>query len=101
MAGRSLTGDRSTLGAVFRSVFLALLLALAMSLPTTFPALAADPTPAASPIASPVLVDPLDPRAGEGASRVGAPFLALVVVIAIGVIAAGATFAYVRLTRRA
>jgi hypothetical protein len=86
---------------VFRGLLTALLLALAMSLPASAPAIAADPTPAATPVASPVLVDPLDPRAGEGASRVGAPFLALVVVIGIGALTIGATFAFVRVTRRA
>lgn len=58
-------------------------------------ALAADPTPAASGL----LIDPLDPRAGAGANRVGAPLLALIAVIAIGAAAAVVTGLYVRLTR--
>ena len=57
--------------------------------------LAADPTPAASGF----LIDPLDPRAGAGANRVGAPLLALVAVIVIGAAAAAVTALYVRVTR--
>ena len=53
-----------------------------------------------SPVASPVLIDPLDPRAGEGPNRVGAPLLALLVVVGLGVAAAAATVVFVRLTRR-
>jgi hypothetical protein len=53
------------------------------------------PTPAATG----VLIDPLDPRAGAGANRVGAPLLALIAVIAIGAVAAIATSVYVRVTR--
>lgn len=59
------------------------------------PALAADPT--ATP---PILIDPLDPRAGEGASLVGAPLLALLVVVGLGLLAAATTLAYVRLVYR-
>jgi hypothetical protein len=53
------------------------------------------PTPAASGL----LIDPLDPRAGAGANRVGAPLLALVAVLVIGSVAALATAFYVRVTR--
>lgn len=86
---------------VFRSsliatAFLALLLVLVVPLP----ALAADPSPTPTPGGSRLLIDPLDPRAGEGASRVGAPLFALVVVLGLGVTAAAGTFAYTRLTRR-
>lgn len=50
---------------------------------------------------SPILVDPLDPRAeGEGPGLVGAPLLAALAVVALGVIAAAGTALYVRLTRR-
>lgn len=63
------------------------------SVPTSF---AADPTP----IASPVLIDPLDPRTGDEASGVGAPLLALLVVIGSGALMAAVTFAYVRITDR-
>lgn len=67
----------------------ALLLAVA-------PALAVDPTPAASP----VLIDPLDPRSGDNPSLVGAPLLALLVVVALGIAAAVASYAYIRLVAR-
>lgn len=59
--------------------------------------LAVDPTPAASGV--PSLIDPLDPRAGAGANRVGAPLLALIAVIVIGAATAALTGLYVRLTR--
>ena len=70
---------------------------------TAAPALGAEPSPSADPSPAPsppVLIDPLDPRAGAGANRVGAPLLALVVVLAAGAIAAAGTVAYVRVTRR-
>jgi hypothetical protein len=79
----------------------ALLLFVSMTLTDAASVRAADPSPLASPAASPVLVDPLDPRAGEGASRVGAPAVALIVVVGIGIATAAATIAYVRLARRA
>lgn len=60
------------------------------------PVCAADPSPAPSPI----LIDPLDPRAGEGASAVGAPLLAMLVVVGVGVVAAVAGLAYARVTAR-
>jgi hypothetical protein len=86
---------------VFRGLFVALLLVLALTVMTYAPVLAADPvaTPAAA--ASPVLVDPLDPRAGQGASKVGAPFLAVLIVVGIGIAAVAGTFVVVRLTQRA
>lgn len=59
-------------------------------------AMAADPTPTAPP----VLIDPLDPRTGEEASGVGAPLLALLVVVGSGAVVALVTLGYVRLTRR-
>ena len=65
------------------------------------PVLAASPSPLGpSPAPTSVIIDPLDPRAGAGAPLVGAPLLALLVVLAIGVAAALATLAYVRLTAR-
>lgn len=66
------------------------------------PVLGASPSasPLPSPMPSPVLVDPLDPRAGAGANQVGQPFLALVIVIGAGALAAAATIGYVRLTGR-
>ena len=64
------------------------------------------PTPAAtggavpSPTSAPIFVDPLDPRAGEGASAVGAPLLALLGVLALGFGAAALTYVFVRVTAR-
>ena len=86
---------------MFRGLVLAAFLALALTLGALAPVYAANPSPAATPGASPVLVDPLDPRAGEGASRVGAPFLAMITVIGIGAFAAVVTVAFVKVTRRA
>ena len=86
---------------MFRGLVLAAFLALALTLGALAPVYAAGPSPAATPGASPVLVDPLDPRAGEGASRVGAPFLAMITVIGIGAFAAVVTVAVVKVTRRA
>ena len=67
---------------------------LAVTLNAT-PALAADPTPGPSP----VLVDPLDPRAGGGANRVGEPLAALLAVLGIGIVAAAGTIVFIRMTR--
>ena len=78
-----------------RAIFVALVLALLCLALTTVTALAADPTPAPSGL----LIDPLDPRAGAGANRVGAPLVALVVVIGIGLVASVATAIYVRVSR--
>lgn len=83
-----------------RAVFLAMLFVLALMAATHAPVLGADPSPAATPGASPVLVDPLDPRGGQVANRIGSPLVAATVVILIGVGAASATFAYVRVVRR-
>ena len=85
---------------MLRSVALAVLLALAVVSASQPPVLAAEPVPSPSPAASPVLIDPLDPRAGEGASSSGAPLLAMLVVIGLGIGASAATLAYVRLVRR-
>jgi hypothetical protein len=86
---------------VFRGLPVAVFVALALTLGALAPVYAADPSPAATPGASPVLIDPLDPRAGAGANKVGAPLLAIVLVIGIGTVAAAATIAFVRVTRRA
>jgi hypothetical protein len=77
--------------------FMALVVAFAAA--STLTAAAADPSPGSSPAPSGLLIDPLDPRAGAGANRVGAPLLALVAVLVIGVAAAAATAIYVRLVR--
>jgi len=61
----------------------------------TVPAMAQTPTP----IAPPVLIDPLDPRAGESVNVVGAPLLAVVVVVASGALVAAGTIAYVKFSR--
>ena len=86
---------------MFRGLSLALLLALSLTLSACAPVLAADPSPAATPAASPVLIDPLDPRAGEGASRIGAPLLAIVFVVGVGTVTVLATLVFTRVTRRA
>jgi hypothetical protein len=57
------------------------------------PALGASPSPTPVPIGVPT-----DPRAGGGAPLVGAPGLALLVVVGAGVAVALATLVYVRLT---
>lgn len=86
----------ASLDPVLRGIVKPILFALALALATAVPVLAADPTPAPTPVASPVLIDPLDPRAGEGASSIGAPLLALLVVVGMGVTAAGLTYAYAK-----
>lgn len=86
---------------MFRGLLLAVLLALALSAVVVAPGLAADPTPGPTPGASPLLIDPLDPRAGAGASEVGAPFLAVLIVLGAGVVTVAGTLVYVRMTRRA
>jgi hypothetical protein len=85
---------------VFRGLLAAAFLTIALTLFSLAPVYAVDPSPAISPGPSPVLVDPLDPRAGGGAPSVGAPFAALVVVVGVGALAAAATFAFVRVTRK-
>lgn len=60
------------------------------------PALAASPSPLTSPEPSPVIGVPTDPRAGGGAPLVGAPGLALLVVVGAGLLVALVTLAYVR-----
>lgn len=65
------------------------------------PVLAASPsTFSPSPAPSPVIGLPVDPRAGAGAPLVGAPLLALLFVLVVGVSAVLATVAYVRVTAR-
>ena len=86
---------------MFRGLLTACFVALALTLSALAPVYAADPSPAATAGASPIFIDPLDPRAGEGASRGGAPFVALVIVVGLGATVAAATFVYVRATRRA
>jgi len=83
---------------MLRSLVAAVLLALAIISLGPVSVLAAEPTPSPSPAASPVLIDPLDPRAGEGASSVGAPLTALLIVVGLGIAASAATLAYVRVT---
>ena len=86
---------------VLRGLVQASLLALALALLGAAPALASDHTLSTpGPAPSAVLIDPLDPRAGGGASRIGAPLLALLVVIGAGVAAAGLTYVYARATRQ-
>jgi hypothetical protein len=82
---------------------LALLLVALMvvSARTAYPVRGADPSPSTSPApVATVFIDPLDPRAGAGANRVGAPLLAIVVVLVAGAATAVLTAGYVRATRR-
>jgi hypothetical protein len=74
---------------------------LVVSAQTPVPARGADPISSTSPgpVAT-VFIDPLDPRAGAGANRVGAPLLAIVVVVVAGATTALLTAGYVRATRR-
>jgi hypothetical protein len=74
--------------------------ALLIALAVAHPALAGSPSPLPSAAPSPVINDPLDPRAGAGASLIGSPLLALLAVVGAGVAAAVAALAYVRLTVR-
>jgi len=74
-------------------------LVVALTAASTLTAIGADPTPAASPVPTGVFIDPLDPRAGAGANRVGAPLIALAAVLGIGVAAAVVTALYVRVVR--
>ena len=77
-----------------RALFVAVALAILLLAVSALTVLAQAPTPEPSGL----LIDPLDPRAGAGANRTGAPFIALVAVIGIGVVAAVTTAVYVRAT---
>ena len=83
---------------MFRELSVALIaIAVALSwLALAAVALAQEPTV----VPSPILIDPLDPRTGEQANMVGAPLLALVVVVGAGALAALGTYVYVVATRR-
>lgn len=85
---------------MFRGLVLAVFLALTLTLSAVAPVLGADPSPAVTPGASAVIIDPLDPRAGEGANRIGAPLLAIVFVLGVGTLTILATYSYVKVTRR-
>lgn len=86
---------------MFRGLVIAVFLALTLSFSAVAPVLGADPSPAVTPGASDVIIDPLDPRAGEGANRIGAPLLAIVFVLGVGTLTILATYAYIRASRRA
>ena len=75
----------------------AVLLAAALLQAFALPAFAASPSVAPTPLPTPVLIDPLDPRAGSSASMVGAPLLAALGVIVVGLLVGLATLGYVRL----
>lgn len=85
---------------MFRGLILAVFLALTLTLSAVAPALGADPSPGVTPGSSEVIIDPLDPRAGEGANRIGAPLLAIVFVLGVGTLTILATYSYVKVTRR-
>ena len=84
---------------MLRGLVTTVLVSLALVLSVSGAALAQEPSATVGAQPTPVLIDPLDPRAGEGASQVGAPLLALIVVIFVGVAAAGLTYLYVRVVR--
>jgi hypothetical protein len=80
-------------------------LAAAMLLTLALPLVAATPVPAASaapqPSATPAILDTGDPRSnGQGPGLVGSPFTVALGVVALGVMAAGGTVLYVRMTRQ-
>jgi hypothetical protein len=82
---------RLLLALIFAMLWVALPVATMAQSPTA--------PPSSTPPPSPVLIDPLDPRAGdESVNLVGAPVLAVVVVLASGALAAVGTIAYVKLT---
>jgi hypothetical protein len=81
-------------------IIAALLLAGALLQALAVSVFAATPTTTPTPAATPVLIDPLDPRAGAGASLIGAPLLAAVAVVVVGVLVAVATLGYARLVGR-
>lgn len=84
--------------AVAAAVALALALALAV-LPAVGPIGGPAPAAAASPDATPGPGGGGDPRSvGEGPGLVGNPLFALVLVLGIGIVAAGLTALYVRAT---
>lgn len=104
---RNGSGVRARLDEVFREPsfgiatvslrLLAITILATVWLSFAVPTFAQTPTPGASP----VLIDPLDPRAGdETVNTVGAPLLAVIVVVASGALVAAGTFAYVKLTAR-
>ncbi len=81
-----------------------LLLAAAMWLVLALPAAAASPEPAASPASqpspSPGFLGTGDPRSnGQGPGLVGSPFAVAFGVVLLGVLAAGGTLLFVRLTQ--
>ncbi len=80
----------------------AALIVLALLLGLAAPALAASPaaTLPPSPAPSPLLIDPLDPRAGAGASLTGAPLFAAMLIVTMGVAVALGTIIYARLAAR-
>ncbi len=64
------------------------------------PGPAASPAPEASPSATDAVIGSGDPRSeGEGPGLVGSPALIALGVIGLGLLAAGGTMLYVRLTR--
>jgi len=86
------------------SLVLTAAVGLAMALVLALPVAAASPEPAASsppqPSASPPILDTGDPRSnGQGPGLVGSPFAVAFGVVVLGVLAAGGTLLYVRLTQ--
>jgi hypothetical protein len=82
----------------------ALLLGLWLLLASSFSVAAASPdsSPVASPAPEPTagIIDTVDPRSnGQGPGLVGSPFAILLGVVLLGVVAAGGTLLFLRVTR--
>jgi hypothetical protein len=59
-----------------------------------------EPSASAEPTASPAIIGTGDPRSeGEGPGLVGSPVLIALGVVAVGLLSAGGTLLYLRLTR--
>jgi hypothetical protein len=82
------------------SLVLAAALLLVLALPVA--AASPEPTPASAPEPSPTpgFLDTGDPRSnGQGPGLVGSPFVVALGVVLLGILAAGGTLLYVRLTQ--
>lgn len=72
---------------------------VALTASSTLTAVAQSPGPGSTPLPTGVFIDPLDPRAGSDANTSGAPLLALLTVLGIGVATAVLTAVYIRVVR--
>jgi hypothetical protein len=102
LAARSRTLARGLASALCSPLALALAVALVLGLFAlcldTHTAWAASPSP--GPAASPGIIGSGDPRSnGQGPGLVGSPFAIAVGVVLLGLLAAGGTLLYLRITR--